>query len=79
MRLLAGASTVDGKESLAVFFTLKGFRAKLSYALALLFPSPEFMRLQYGLTRRSQLGLAYIRRFCRLFWESSKGLLKLLF
>lgn len=79
VRLLAGASTVDGKESLAVLFTLTGFRAKLRYALALLFPSPEFMLIQYGLTRRSQLGLAYIRRFCRLSWESLKGILKLLF
>lgn len=79
VRWLAGASTVDGKESLAVLFTLTGFSAKLRYALALLFPTPEFMRLQYGLSRRSQLGLAYIRRFCRLSWESLKGLLKLLF
>jgi hypothetical protein len=78
-RLLASASNVDGKESLALFFTLKGFGRKLSYALALLFPSPEFMLDQYGLTRRSQLGLAYPRRFCRLAWESLKGVLKLLF
>ncbi len=77
VRLLE-ASGIDGKESLALFFALKGFRSKLSYALALLFPSPEFMRLQYGLSRPSQLLLAYLRRFCRLSWESAKGVAKLL-
>ncbi len=78
VRLLAGASSVDGKESLAVLFTLKGLRAKLGYALALLFPSREFMRIKYGLTHRSQLGGAYFRRFCRLFWGSLKGVIRLL-
>ena len=78
VRLLAGASTVDGKESLAVFFLLKGFRAKLRYVFALLFPSPEFMQIQYGLTRKRQLPLAYLRRFCRFSWESAKGVVKLL-
>lgn len=77
-RLLAEGSTVDGKESLALLFTLAGFSAKFSYALALLFPSPEFMRLEYGLTRRGQLGFAYVRRGCRLAWESLKGVVKLL-
>lgn len=77
VRLLAGASGVDGKESLAVFFTLKGFGAKLRYAGALLFPSPEFMRIQYGLARRSQLGPVYVRRVCCFAWEGVKGVMKL--
>lgn len=78
VRLLAGASSVDGKESLAVFFTLKGLRRKLRYALALLFPSPDFMLVQYGLAHRRQLGFAYLRRFCRFAWESLKGMMRLL-
>ena len=78
-RLLAGASSVDGKESLAVLFTLKGFRPKLRYAFAILFPSSEFMRIQYGLTRRSQLGLAYVRRAGRFCWEGLKGVVQILF
>lgn len=78
VRLLTGTSSVDGKEGLAVLVTLKGIRSKLHYMLALLFPSPEFMRLHYGLTHRSQLGLAYLQRLCRFTWEGLKGLVKLL-
>ncbi|MBI4588190.1 MAG: nucleotidyltransferase family protein [Candidatus Rokubacteria bacterium] len=78
VRLLAGGAQVDGKESLAVFFALEGLGAKLRYAVALLFPSPAFMRIQYGVTRRGPLGLAYLRRCCRLGWESAKGVAKLL-
>jgi hypothetical protein len=75
-RLLAQGTPVDGKESLAALFTLKGARAKVSYVFALLFPSPEFMMDQYGV-RWLQLGFAYLRRFCRLSWESLKGVTKL--
>lgn len=78
VRLLAGGALVDGKESLAVFFALKGVRAKLRYAFALLFPSPAFMRVQYGVIRKGALSLAYLQRCCRLGWESAKGLAKLL-
>lgn len=78
-RLLGGASRVDGKESLAVLFTVKGLRAKLRYALALLFPCPAFMRIEYGLTHGRQLGLAYCRRLCRLAREGLKGVATLLF
>jgi len=76
--LLAGGSSVDGKESLALLFTLKGFRAKLKYALALLFPSPEFMRVEYGLTSETQLGVAYLRRFRFLVWEGCRGIVRLI-
>lgn len=78
MRLLAGTSGVNGREELAVFLTLKGFRARLRYALGLLLPSPQFMMIQSGSTRRTQLGLAYLRRVCRLVWEGSRGMAKLL-
>lgn len=79
LRLLAGPARVDGKESLAVLFALKGLRAKLRYARTLLFPSPEFMQVQYGLARPGHVGLAYLRRVCRFSWEGSKGLVRLLF
>lgn len=78
LRLLAGESRVDGKESLGVLFALKGLRERLRYALALLLPSPEFMVMQYGLTRRSQLGFAYARRICDFSWEGLKGAVTLL-
>lgn len=77
MRLLAGASGVDGKESLAVLFTVKGIRAKLRYLLALLFPSSEFMRLEYGLRGSHGLGFAYARRVLRFAWEGLKGVFRL--
>lgn len=73
VRLLAGESNVDGAESFALLFTIKGIRAKLRYALALLFPSPEFMRLQYGLSGQWQLALAYLTRIVHLSWEGLKG------
>jgi hypothetical protein len=78
-RLVGGASGVDGKESLAILFTLMGFRAKLRYALALTFPAPEFMRTEYGCTHAGGLVLAYLRRFCYLARESAKGVVRLLF
>jgi hypothetical protein len=77
-RLLRPSSGVDGKESLALLFTLEGFRAKLGYVLALFFPTADFMMVQYGLTRRRQLGPAYLRRASRFSWEGMKGVVKLL-
>jgi hypothetical protein len=76
-RLVGPASRVDGKESLAALLALPGVGARLSYASALLFPSPRFMTLEYGLTRRHQLGAAYVRRASYLAWQSLKGVLRL--
>ncbi|MBI4382321.1 MAG: nucleotidyltransferase family protein [candidate division NC10 bacterium] len=73
VRLLAGGSRVDGRESFALLFMIKGFRAKLHYAFALLFPSPQFMLLHYGLSSRKQLALCYLTRVVRLCWEGLKG------
>jgi hypothetical protein len=73
VRLLAGGSRVDGGESFAMLFTIKGMRAKLRYAFALLFPSPEFMRLHYGLSSRKQLALCYLTRVVHLCREGLKG------
>jgi hypothetical protein len=71
---LAETSKVDGIESLAYFFALKGLGAKFRYAQALLFPQPAFMMLQYGLTHRCQLPATYLRRFCWFSWQALKGL-----
>lgn len=78
VHLLAGQSRVDGLESFALLFTIKGIRVKLRYAFALLFPSSEFMRLHYGLSSRRQLALCYLSRFIRLCWEGLKGISGLL-
>ena len=71
---LVETSTVDGVESLATFFAVKGLGAKFRYARALLFPQPEFMMLQYGLTHRRQLATTYARRLCWFSWQAVKGL-----
>ncbi|MDE2484704.1 MAG: nucleotidyltransferase family protein, partial [candidate division NC10 bacterium] len=78
VRLLAGGFHVDGVESFALFFTIRGLRAKARYTLALLFPSPQFMLLQYGLSRRWQLPLCYLARVVHLCWEALKGISGLL-
>ncbi len=73
VRLLAGETRVDGLESFALLFTIKGLRAKVRYAVALLFPSPHFMLLHYGLSSRRQLPLCYLSRVAHLCWEGLKG------
>ena len=76
---LVETSKVDGVESLATFFAVKGLGAKFHYARALLFPQPEFMMLQYGLKHRYQLAATYVRRFCWFSWQAAKGLANLYF
>lgn len=76
--LLAGNSRADGRESLALFFAIKGLRAKMRYALALLFPSSEFMRVNYRLSSRSRIGFCYLRRIASLACKALKGILGLL-
>ncbi len=71
---LVETSKVDGVESLATFFAVKGLGAKFRYARALLFPQPDFMMLQYGLTNRRRLATTYARRFCWFSWQALKGL-----
>ncbi len=74
---LLESSDVDGVESLANFFAIGGLRTKFRYVRALLFPQPEFMMLQYGLSHRRQLALTYVRRFCWFSWQAAKGLIQL--
>ena len=76
---LVETSKVDGVESLATFFAVKGLGAKFRYARALLFPQPSFMMLEYGLAHRRQLAATYVRRFCWFSWQASKGLAHLYF
>lgn len=78
VHLLAGNSHADGRESLALFFAIKGLRAKMRYMSALLFPSSEFMRLNYGLSSRSRLGFCYLGRIAYFVREGFKGVLCLL-
>lgn len=78
VHLLVQKLDVYSREEIALLCMLKGTRARLRYALGLLFPSPEFMRLQYGPSGRWQLARSYVSRFVRLSWEGLKGLLGLL-
>jgi hypothetical protein len=66
------------RPELAVLLALPGFRAKLRYGLGLLFPAPDFMRIQHGLTGKIQLGSAYVRRFVRVSSQGLKVLTQLL-
>ncbi len=77
VRLLAAAPDVDGRESLAVWFTLRGLRRRSRYLFALLVPTPTFMRLQYGLSRRRQLPAAYLGRWSYFARMALRGLMHL--
>jgi hypothetical protein len=76
---LVETAKVDGVESLATFFAVKGLGAKFRYARALLFPQPSFVMLEYGLTHRRQLPATYARRFCWFSWQAIRGLAHLCF
>jgi putative nucleotidyltransferase-like protein len=74
-RLFTGLLAVDGIESLAQFFAIKGLRAKARYAWALLIPSREFMIQRYEVGTSRQLYFRYGMRGLTLAWETAKGLL----
>ncbi len=76
--LLAPDAGVDGRESLATLFALRGVRRRARYAAALLFPSARFMAVEYGVTGRRALALAYGRRARHVLWEGVKGTARLL-
>lgn len=65
---------IESRESLAAAFAVRGLRAKWRYAFALLCPSPEFMRLHYGLSRPWQVWLRYPRRITALGIQAASGL-----
>lgn len=76
-RFLSGPLTVDGGESLAQLFAIKGPRAKIQYAWALLVPSRQFMMRHYATTSPARLLLRYTGRMLSFAWESLKGLVNL--
>jgi Uncharacterised nucleotidyltransferase len=76
--LLRPDAEVDGRESLALLFALRGPRTRARYAAALLFPSPAFMSLQYGVSGPGALARAYGRRARHMLWEGVKGTARLL-
>jgi Uncharacterised nucleotidyltransferase len=77
-RLLGADAGVDGRESLALLFALRGVRRRARYAARLLFPSPEFMTLEYGVSGPGALAVAYGRRARHMLWEGLKGTTRLL-
>jgi hypothetical protein len=76
--LLGPGVAVDGRESLALLFALRGVRKRARYAAALLVPSPAFMAVEYGVSGRGALARAYGRRARHLVWEGLKGTARLL-
>lgn len=77
-RLLVEGADVDGRESLALLFALAGIRRRLRYAASLLFPSPAFMTMEYGVTGPGPLALAYGRRVRHFVWAGVRGTARLL-
>jgi putative nucleotidyltransferase-like protein len=76
--LLVPDAGVDGRESLALLFALSGVRRRARYAAALLFPSPGFMTMEYGVAGPGGLALAYGRRARHLLWQGLRGTARLL-
>jgi hypothetical protein len=70
--LLAHAPNINGREEFAQFVSLPGLRAKLRYALGLLFPSPAFMKQRYGAQTGIRIGMAYLRRVFRIGWDGMR-------
>jgi hypothetical protein len=76
-RLFTGPLSVDGAESLAQFFAIKGLRARAAYAWALLAPSREFMSRHETVETPGRLALGYGLRGLSLVWQAAKGLVNL--
>lgn len=64
---------IDGRESLARFFTIQGMQGKVSYLAALAFPSPQFMRLHYGCRSRQDLFRQYLVRLWFLCVQATRA------
>lgn len=75
-RLAASAAPLEVRENLSLLLTIKGARAKLRYVLAVFFPSPEFMRLQYCSSNAVQLSLHYLVRACTFTWLGIRSVLQ---
>jgi len=77
-QLLAGECHLRGREQFALLVRLPDWRAKLRYASALLFPTPDFMRSRYGPSGWGTLSFRYLARLLRLSWEGLQWLVSLL-
>lgn len=66
---------VEGPERVAVLLSLRGWKPKCRYVLSYLFPSVEFIRVQYGVASWRGIAKAYGVRFVRGLWLGVKGLL----
>ena len=69
LQLLVGESAARGREEFAMLLSLHGPRAKLRYALSLLFPPSDYMRFRYGPCRRLRLAWRYGVRTWKLSGE----------
>ena len=76
--LLTAAPNVKGREKIAMLLSLKGLRTRIRYAVSFLFPSSHFIRAQYGVSSRWQVGLTYFKRLCYLTWEGLKTVTRFL-
>lgn len=66
---ITNSQAFHGREEVLTLLALPGLRARLDYALGLLVPSAEYMRLTGGFRHRRELPLAYLRRWGRLTWR----------
>ena len=75
-RLAASTFPLEVRGNLSLLLTIKGAPAKARYVLAILFPSPEFMRLQYCSSNAVQLSLHYLVRVCTFTWLGIRSVLQ---
>lgn len=61
-----------GREEFTLLCSLQGFRQKIHYTYALLFPSVQFMTQRYGLSSPMGLIRSYIARAWHLSWQGCK-------
>ncbi len=66
LALVTQALDVNGRERVATLLELPEWSRKVRYAAGFLFPSPAFLRVQYGATGW-RLGWVYVRRLGRFF------------
>lgn len=69
---LLAQPSLNGREEFALLCSLQGFRPKIRYTYALLFPSVQFMSRRYGLSSPIGLIRSYLSRACYLLWQGSK-------
>lgn len=78
VELLARHPDVKGRERIALLVSLRGIRAKVRYVWSFLFPSPEFIKVQYGVVSPWQVARTYVWRAGDLLWGGVTGLLQMI-